>query len=58
MEPGSGSFALSGLESCSTVTQGSAFGSTLGYHPTPLRGLKTVLSCEKIFAHENKSLRL
>ena len=47
MEPGSVSFALSGLESCSTVTQGSAFGSTLGYHPPPLRGLETIHPARK-----------
>jgi len=40
-ETSSGSFALSGLPSCWTDTQGSAFGSTLGYRPAPLRGLKT-----------------
>lgn len=43
-ETSEGSLALSGLESCWADTQGSAHGSTLGYHPAPLRGLQTAFS--------------
>jgi len=46
-ETSSGSFAPPGLESCSTVTQGSAFGSTLGYHPPPLCGSETLHPARK-----------
>jgi hypothetical protein len=38
------SVALAGLERFVGDTQGSAFGSTLGYYPAPLRGSKIAVS--------------
>ena len=52
METCKGSSAPSGLETSWADTQGSAYGSTLGYHPAPLRGLKTAPS-QGIFTRKN-----